>query len=59
MEFSKSNGRQLNKEDREFHKEDFERYKVSNFLFNILLNSYLTFYIIDFKSKIKVSRCPT
>ena len=28
IDFSKTNGRSLNKEDREFHKEDFERYKV-------------------------------
>jgi hypothetical protein len=27
-EFIKSNGRPLTKEDREFHKEDFEKYKV-------------------------------
>ena len=29
MEFTKQSGRPLSKEDREFHKEDFERYKVS------------------------------
>lgn len=28
IEFSKINNRSLNKEDREFHKEDFERYKI-------------------------------
>lgn len=28
IEFTKINGRQLNKEDREYHKEEFERYKV-------------------------------
>jgi hypothetical protein len=27
-EFAKANNRSLNKEDREFHKEDFEKYKV-------------------------------
>ena len=31
-EFNKANNRSLNKEDREFHKEDFERYKVSFFI---------------------------
>ena len=30
-EFFKFNNRQLSKEDREYHKEDFERYKVSFF----------------------------
>ena len=29
VEFTKQSGRPLSKEDREFHKEDFERYKVS------------------------------
>lgn len=28
-DFNKANNRSLNKEDREFHREDFERYKVS------------------------------
>ena len=27
-EFTKQSGRPLSKDDREFHKEDFERYKV-------------------------------
>ena len=29
-DFIKATGRQLSKEDREYHKEDFERYKVNN-----------------------------
>jgi hypothetical protein len=29
-DFIKATGRQLTKEDREYHKEDFERYKVNN-----------------------------
>lgn len=29
LEFAKQMGRALTKEDREYHKEDFERYKVS------------------------------
>jgi hypothetical protein len=28
-DFIKTTGRQLSKEDREYHKEDFERYKVN------------------------------
>lgn len=31
-DFTKATGRPLSKEDREFHKEDFEKYKVSWFL---------------------------
>ena len=29
IEFTKQTGRSLTKEDREFHKDEFERYKVS------------------------------
>ncbi len=39
-EFVKINGRTLSKEDREFHKEDFEKYKVSPFV--SLVVCYLT-----------------
>ena len=36
-DFNKANNRSLNKEDREFHKEDFERYKVRVFTFSFVL----------------------
>jgi len=36
-EFVKINGRTLSKEDREFHKEDFEKYKVSALSFISLI----------------------
>lgn len=29
-EFTKATGRALSKEDREYHKDDFEKYKVAN-----------------------------
>ena len=41
-EFSKTNGRSLNKEDREYHKEDFERYKV-------LINVNKFFFLLAYK----------
>jgi len=64
-EFMKSTGRPLAKEDREFHKDDFERYKVSllllDFLFVlfILFNIFKTklFNFLDTKSQIKINRC--
>jgi hypothetical protein len=36
-EFVKINGRTLSKEDREFHKEDFEKYKVSDLIYLIFV----------------------
>jgi hypothetical protein len=36
IEFTKQNGRALVKEDREFHKDEFERYKVKINLVQIL-----------------------
>ena len=46
-EFMKQTGRPLAKEDREYHKEDFERYKVSLHLtFKISLHSSTSTIII-------------
>ncbi len=58
IEFIKQSGRPLSKEDREFHKDDFERYKVSRNLdfFKEYFDVFLII-ILDFESKIETSGC--
>lgn len=36
-EFTKATGRALSKEDREYHKDDFEKYKVANLYLHFTL----------------------
>lgn len=45
IEFARVNGRALSKEDREYHKDDFEKYKVNTKLVGFILGLNLKFKI--------------